>query len=474
MPPTLNLPTADELRDRPAGLTVAQHIDQVREAITRHSAAAIQCAEDADAAKAKANRDSWLASDRRTWDRHDNEMHNLGVLLRRLENSDEGRRVDYRQVVDTGPVGGGGSQRDGRWYAGGEHIYGRNERTSWVRDMVAVGLRGDQEAADRLRRNNREVETEFRALNTGDGAGGEWVPPLWLIQQSVQLARAGRVFADQVNRQQLPAGTDSIKVPRMVTGTAVAEQTVQNTDVQETDATTDSVTADVATIGGQGTIPLQLIDQGPLAIDELILADLLADLAMKTDRFLISNNATNKVGVLNVAGLNAITYTDASPTMAELYPKIADAIQQIHTGRYLPPTKAFMHPRRWAWMTAQSDSTGRPLVVPVAQMPQNAVAAMGQVTSEGFVGSVQGLPAFVDPNLPTTLGAGTNEDRIVVARAEDILLWESIPRANAFRETKAAQLSVLLVVHNYLAVQAGRYPKSISVLSGTGLSAPTF
>jgi hypothetical protein len=159
--------------------------------------------------------------------------------------------------------------------------------------------------------------------------------------------------------------------------------------------------------------------------------------------------------------------------VGELYPKLADAIQQIHTGRFMAADHIFMHPRRWAWFMAAVDTQQRPLAVPAANAPQNVIAAVGTVAAEGFVGSMHGLPVFVDPNIPTNLGGGT-EDRIIVTRAADTILYESLPRAEAFREPLAAQMSVLLRVYEYVALHSARYPKSISVISGTGLIAPTF
>lgn len=481
--PNRILMTAAQLREPPTGFTIGQHCDLIRAAMADHRTEIEQILRKSMAA----GRDKMLAREQADYDAAGLEFDKLNALLEERVNSPEGQRVDYTTPIlshptddsvvwSEDPMTGRTSRSTGTGYhTGGGHTYQRDDvRSSWVRDIVAANLRSDPVAAERLRANNREVETEHRALSTGAGAGGEWVPPLWLISEGLKLARAGRVIADQINHMPLPAGTDSISLPRMATGTAVAEQVVQNTQVQNTDATTEAITADVATIAGQQVISLQLIEQSPVPVDQLVLQDLFAALATKTDQFAISNNATNKVGLINVAGINTVTYTDATPTVSELYPKIADAIQQIHTTRFLPPSKIFMHPRRWAWMTAASDTAGRPLVVPSAQMPQNAMAAMGNVISEGFVGSLQGLPVFVDPNLATNLGAGTNEDRIVIVRAEDLLLMESVPRANAYREPLAAQLSVLLVLHNYVAVQMGRYPKSIAVISGTGLTAPTF
>lgn len=353
--------------------------------------------------------------------------------------------------------------------------YRKGGQTSYFRDLFRAQQRGDHDAIERLRRSDREVldGLEKRALTTTDAAVGEFVPPLWMVEEYVKLARAGRVVADQIAHQPLPGGTDSINLPRLATGTGTAEQATQNTGVQNTDATSNSVTAAVATIAGQQVVSQQLLEQSPINMDTILLADLAADYATKLDVFVINNNAASKRGLLNVSGINAVTYTDATPTVGELYSKVGDGIQQIHTGRFLPPNKVFMHPRRWAWFTVALDTQGRPLVVPSAQMPTNVLAAMSDVVSEGFVGTIQGLPVYVDPNIPTTLGGGT-EDRIIIARSSDVILFEGTPRAEAFRETKADQLSVLLRFYNYAALHSERYPKSISVISGTGMIAPVF
>lgn len=351
--------------------------------------------------------------------------------------------------------------------------YRKGGQQSYFRDLYRAQVNGARDSIERLARNDREVQ-EQRALTTTDGSVGEFVPPLWMVQDYVRLARAGRVAADRVRSQALPSGTDSINLPKIASGTAVAEQATQNSAVQNTDATSTSVTATVATIAGQQVISQQALDQSPINLDDILLADLAADYAVKLDTFVLNNNAANKRGLLNVSGLNAITYTDATPTVAELYPKVADGVQQIHTGRFMPPDTILMHPRRWAWLTAAVDTAGRPLVVPAANIPQNTLAAMGAVASEGFVGTLQGLPVYVDPNIPINLGAGTNEDRIIILRADDVILFEGSPRAEAFRETKADQLSVLLRFYNYAALHSERYPKSISVISGTGLITPTF
>ncbi|YCK35167.1 phage major capsid protein [Actinomadura sp. ATCC 39365] len=396
----------------------------------------------------------------------------------RITEAEEAERRDAKHAELAARYGQAGEQRERPTVTviSEPETYRKGGQNSYFRDLVRAQLLGSRDATERLVRNSREVsaELEKRALSTTDGAGGEFVPPLWMLNEYIGLARASRVIANRVRQMALPTGTDSINLPRLATGTAVAEQATQNTAVQNTDATTNSVTAAVATIAGQQVVSLQLIEQSPINMDDVLLADLAADYAVKLDTFVISNNAANKRGLLNVSGANAVTYTDASPTAGELYAKIADAIQQIHTQRFMPPDVIFMHPRRWAWLLSALDTAGRPLVTPVAGAPQNVLAAVGDVNSEGFVGSMQGLPVFVDPNIPVNLGAGTNEDRIVIARSSDVILFEGTPRSETFREPLAAQLSVLLRFYNYAALHSERYPKAISVISGTGMIAPTF
>ena len=140
------------------------------------------------------------------------------------------------------------------------------------------------------------------------------------------------------------------------------------------------------------------------------------------------------------------------------------------------PDTIVMHPRRWASLLAAVDTAGRPLFI--ANSGQGGFNSLGTQNgvagANGVVGQVAGLDVIVDPQIPTNLGAGTNQDPIIVFRASDSILWEGAPHAEAFRETKADQLSVLLRFYRYAAFTTARYAKSVSVINGTGLVAPTF
>ncbi|MGW1559074.1 phage major capsid protein [Streptomyces sp. NPDC002144] len=358
--------------------------------------------------------------------------------------------------------------------------YEQGNGSSYMQDLMrsTIGMDSDGSARRRLQRHAQDVQeaVERRDLSRTDGAGGYFTPPLWVMSQYVELARAGRAYANLCSMQPLPPGTDSINIPKVLTGTATAVQTADNGAVAETDMTDTYVQAPVRTIAGQQDVAVQLIDQSPVSFDQVIFRDLIADHATKTDLQVISGSGSSGqvTGIRATSGITTIAYTTGSPTVAGLYSKLADAVQRVHTNRFMPPTAIVMHPRRWAWFLAASDSTGRPLVVPNAGNPQNAVATLGTVGSEQVVGQMHGLPVVTDPNLPTTLGAGTNEDVIHVVRASDLLLYESGIRSRVLPDVGSGTLTVRLQVFAYLAFTAARYPASVIELGSTGLAAPSF
>ena len=85
---------------------------------------------------------------------------------------------------------------------------------------------------------------------------------------------------------------------------------------------------------------------------------------------------------------------------------------------------------------------------------------------------------IVDANIPTNLGAGTNEDTVLVYRAEDVWLLEDSPIKTRLDESSPAgttnSLAVRLLVFNYFAYSSERYSKASAQITGTKLVPPTF
>lgn len=388
---------------------------------------------------------------------YDEHLEAIGQYTARLEQLDhaESRTTRPGSVLVT---------RDDATY--------RPDQGDFIGDLVRWHRSHDTRAAQRLEAHRAET----RDLSRTDGAGGEFVPPTWLMDQYAPLARAGRVFADRCTAMTLPPATDVLNIPRITGGTTVAAQTADNTAVSETDLVSDSIPAPVRTLAGQQDLALQLLEQSPLPADRVVFADLLADYNRTLDLQCLTGTGTagQLPGVLGLAGTNTVTYTDASPTVPELYPKGADALNRVATSRFLPAEAWIMHPRRWAWMLAALDASNRPLVVPAGAGPNNAVATVGGPAAEGAVGTWHGRPVYLDANIPTNLGTGTNEDRILVGRFSDAMLFEGVPRMRVLPEVGSGTLTVRIQVYNYVAFAPGRFPAGISIVAGTGLAAPTF
>jgi HK97 family phage major capsid protein len=358
--------------------------------------------------------------------------------------------------------------------------YRRGEnKHSYMRDLIRLQLNRDDDGSsrDRLMRHAHEVATsdeytEFRDLDRVDGSGGYAVPPAWLMTQYIELARPGRAFANLCQRQQLPGGTDSINIPKLLTGTATAIQTADNTPVTQVDLTDTFVNAPVRTIAGQEGLAIQLIDQSPIAFDDVVFRDLVASHAATTDHQVIQGSGTNGevLGTINTP--NILTIAATSADIKGVYSAIANAVQTIHTTRFLPPDVIVMHPRRWGWFLSLLDQQQRPLFLPVDNAPMNAAGILTDVDSQQVVGRMHGLPIVTDPNLPVNLGTGNNEDPIFVMRASDLVLFESGIRARVIPETKAQTLTVILQVYSYISYTAARFPQSVCEISG--LVAPTF
>jgi len=75
-----------------------------------------------------------------------------------------------------------------------------------------------------------------------------------------------------------------LNIPKILTGTAVGVQTADNQPVVDVDLTDTFINAPVRTISGKQAVAIQLIDQSPIAFDDLVFRDLVAAHAAQTDQ----------------------------------------------------------------------------------------------------------------------------------------------------------------------------------------------
>lgn len=347
-----------------------------------------------------------------------------------------------------------------------ERTYSKNSKNSFVADAFSAQFHNDYAANERLSRHMNEERIERRDVTSANFAG--LVVPQFLTDLAAPFARAGRPFADIARKHELPAAGLVISISKVTTGSAVATQT-EGSAVQETNMDDTKLDVSVVTIAGQQNVSRQALERGT-NIDSLVMADLVSAYHTKLDGTILSDTFTSTT--------QGITYTDASPTVAELYPKVLDAVQRIQTNFFAGPNFILMHPRRLAFILAAVDTAGRPLAVPTSQGPNNNFANGSAAMVYGNSGyTIAGLPVLTDANVTTTNGAGANEDLILIGNSQEAHLFEvgdGSPMMLRFEQPKAAELDVTMVVYGYSAYTAARYDKAFAFIGGTGLVTPTF
>lgn len=343
--------------------------------------------------------------------------------------------------------------------------YSPQAEVSFVADAYAAQFNNDFAAKDRLARHMQEEKIERRDVTSANFAG--LVVPQFLTDLAAPFARAGRVTADLARKHALPAQGLTISLSKVTTGSAVAAQS-EGASVQETNMDDTKLDISVNTYAGMQNVSRQALERGT-GIDSLVMADLVS-------AYHTTLNTAVVAELLASAG-QTVTYTDASPTVAELYPKLLDAIQKVQTTFFAGPNVIIMHPRRLAMILAAVDGQNRPLAVP-APYAQNAVAVGNGAPQYGNSGyAIAGLPVFTDATISTAQGAGTNQDTIYIGNSQELHLWEQgagEPMMLRFEQPKGSELDVQMIVYGYAAFTANRYPNAWAQINGTGLVTPTF
>lgn len=405
----------------------------------------------------------------------------LEARIADLEARDVARRAAdaLSSSIPTTPVtstGGAVVRREARTYHPGTDRGGG----LFLRDIMRARIDGDFGAMQRLDRHMQEERVERAAYlagieqrDVGTSAFAGLTVPQYLTDLVAPKIRNKRPFADICRHLPLPPDGMTVNISRITTGTAAAAQSAEAAAVQETDIDDTLLTINVRTVAGQQDVARQVVDRTSGG-DQVVIEDLIGAYHEELDRQILVADGTGgtHLGVKNTTSNVAVTYTDASPTAAELHPKMADLLQQVSTGTD-DFTHFVMHTRRWWWLASQLGSTFPLVTVGGAGVQQ--VGNIGDPSYRPGGRDYLGAGVVLDRNIETTLGAGT-EDAIYGVNADECFLWEdpSAPLMIRAEQTAAGNLLVKFVVYGYSAFSAGRYPLATGDITGTGLIAPTF
>lgn len=367
--------------------------------------------------------------------------------------------------------------------------YERHAPHSYYRDFILRDT--NQAAAQRLQRHaveitreqpRREASARARAEKSGyelrvnpnrvPGEGGEFAPPLWLIEEFATAKRPERVLADLIGEAgaafPMPQGVQSINVPVLTSGTSVGPESDLEAD-PDADPVDGVSSSAVVTISGESDVAMQLLEQSPAGahLDWVIFKDLTASYDADLEAQLLTGLGAafgQLTGVTTYSTINRVVYTSATPTFSEMDPFIGQAAGQLGDARDLPPEVWLMRTARWSWIATSEDSALRPIVTPDVAPPPVPRGA-----EQNPIGSLCGWPVYLDDSILANLGAGTNQDQIIALRPSDLLLFEAEPRTSVMVEVLSGTLQARLQLRNYAAAITGRYPSGVATVSGTGM-----
>jgi Phage capsid family len=285
--------------------------------------------------------------------------------------------------------------------------------------------------------------------------------PSWLAEEYGQANRqVGRIAAAIRNEPLLPgmaqdngSGTLVLSaLPRLSGGAGIAIQASQNSGVQETDPTTSSYVAPVGTIAGQVDLSRQLFDLSRPGADASIAYDLGTATGVLLDSQLVSGSGSSGQlrGLANVSGI--LTFATSATTAQGQLSAIWDGFNRLagSTGFGNPdPEGCFliMHPRRFAWLSGGSGGSG-------AQVAPNLP---GELVLSG--------------GIRTNLGAGTNEDEVLIAEKTNLVLVGGDPAVRVYEEVGSGTLTVRVSSYAFAALVV---KNPAAVLRITGFASPTF
>lgn len=350
-------------------------------------------------------------------------------------------------------------------------VYEPNSPHSYFRDLVFAEVKRDVDAAARLKRHGAQVAVHRRDVTTADPGAASFIPPLYMGDQYIDKAVAGRPFADAIPKIPLSGTGKNMDFPRVATAPNVDVQAAEANAVNETDFDGETYSVSKVTIAGQNDVSIQALEFSDPSIDTVIMRELIKSYNQKLDYQLIygSGSSGQHRGIKTVVvsdGGQAITFSAGGAD--DLLGKVYQAVADIPTN--VPGYEAqtvLAHPRRLAWMASHRDANGN-----LFQQGQLFLAAGEQ--DQGFVGNVAGLRVIKDSNILTNQGSGTNEDDVYAMDITELMLAEGEQRTRVLQEVLSGTLQVRIQLYAFSAFAGGRRPGVIARISGAGLATPTF
>ena len=232
-------------------------------------------------------------------------------------------------------------------------------------------LNGDTDARDLVAALQIATTTE----NTG------LVPPNYL-RDVIGVIDSSRPFIDSIERAPLPATGMKIFTPKLG-AQAIVAQTAEGVEFASQDTAVSFQEDNIVKFAGANVINVELLDRSDPSFLDLLIRELAASYAQKTDAY------AAKIAVNNCGSTSGST----------IYKSIAAGIAASYDVMRFTPNRLMVAPSGgedgidFAGLLGAVDGSNRPLFAAAA--PQNAAGLLSQGTTAG---TIAGLDLVVDPN----------------------------------------------------------------------------
>lgn len=279
---------------------------------------------------------------------------------------------------------------------------------------IRAANKGNQEAKARLTHGFTGLNGEGKAMTEGvDAQGGYLVRPQ-VERQLVQARELDNVLRGLCSK--LNITTNSIQLDQLGLTTTAGWVAELAQKPEATAMTLATVTANIFAAAGLATISNQLLADSNPSVDGLAVNDLAKRLvALEEAAFIAGTGTGQPLGILNTPGIGATALT--ATDVLSLLDAILDSIAKVETS-HGAPSAILMHPRTWTRILKSRDAQGAFYIDP-AGGPQDP-----RTGQRGPVKSLWGYPVVTSNRMPTNLGAGTNESRVIVADFREALILD--------------------------------------------------
>lgn len=337
---------------------------------------------------------------------------------------------------------------------------------SFYADILRAN-KGDTEAKQRLAEG---AGVEGKAMTEGTAAQGGYLVQKRIEKEIIEAKELDNVLRGLVSK--INVGTNEIELSQISLATTAGWVAELATKPESTSLTQTTVSASVFTAAGLATISNQLLADSNPAVDNLVTSDLAKRLvALEEAAFLNGTGTGQPLGILNTPGVQSTAITSTSVSAAGgLLEKVLDAIAAVQDS-HGQPSAILLHPRTWTRILKDKDANGVWTFQPGGQTPYANDPSKPRTNFAGPTKTLFGVPVVLSNRIPTNLGAGTNESRVIVADfSEALILDRQGITVDESPHVYFTSNQTVFRAEERVGFTAARQPLAFNVIGGAGLA----